>query len=201
MTLFEWNVVVVGAWNPAILTPAGIAQRIFELPTTTPIQVLVPIDGRAPTKVIHAGLEVMASAEQLIVSPSECSPAALQNAGAAAARAIKTLPITPFTAAGINVRTRYERLPSVLLDGLDSTLDNVLGERYKLESRALQRAIEWDTGTLNLRVEGQDGGGTIQVNFHLQSSDEAALRTWLCRAGEFANASTQLIAELGVGDE
>jgi len=48
----DWSAVVIGRWNRAILTPRGIAQRVFRLPEGTPIQVLVPIDAVGMNSVI-----------------------------------------------------------------------------------------------------------------------------------------------------
>ena len=47
----EWSVIILGAWNPAILTPGGIAQRIFKGACGEhPVDVQVPLDGLAPYK-------------------------------------------------------------------------------------------------------------------------------------------------------
>src|SRR6516165_8300462 len=63
----EWNVVVMGRWNRAILTPQGIATRLFQLPLNTSIGVEVPMDGIGPYRVSHDRLVVMVSEAWLIV--------------------------------------------------------------------------------------------------------------------------------------
>lgn len=102
---FDWNVVVVGAWNPAILTPLGIAKRLFGR-DDAPIQVMVSVDGLAPIQVRYEGLVVVPSNSKLVVSPVEPSPSALVEAAQVACKAINSLPDTPFLAAGVNLRYR-----------------------------------------------------------------------------------------------
>lgn len=62
-----WNAVVVGKWNPAILTPQGIADQIFGKPADDPIEVFVPVNAMGPIKVRIEGLLVSADFERLII--------------------------------------------------------------------------------------------------------------------------------------
>jgi hypothetical protein len=48
---YDWNVVVLGHWNQAILTPQGIAERLFQLPSETEIGIEVPMDAIGPFRV------------------------------------------------------------------------------------------------------------------------------------------------------
>ncbi len=45
-TPFDWNVVIIGSWNPAILTPQGITTRLLQLEAGTPVEVQVSLDCR-----------------------------------------------------------------------------------------------------------------------------------------------------------
>jgi hypothetical protein len=49
----RWSVVIIGRWNRAILTPAGIAKRVFGEPETKLMDVEVPLDGLSPYRVRH----------------------------------------------------------------------------------------------------------------------------------------------------
>jgi hypothetical protein len=53
---FNWDVVIVGFWNRAILTPNGIAKRLFKLPEGSGIEVLVPVNSLEPSQVKHNGI-------------------------------------------------------------------------------------------------------------------------------------------------
>ena len=50
----DWNVVIVGHWNRAILTPQGIATRLLQLPPETEIGIEVPMDAIGPYRVSTA---------------------------------------------------------------------------------------------------------------------------------------------------
>ena len=70
---YDWNVVVLGHWNPAILTPQGISERLFQLPTETEIGIEVPMDAIGPFRVSLGDLAVMVTEAQLMVETRETS--------------------------------------------------------------------------------------------------------------------------------
>lgn len=126
---FDWNVVVVGAWNVAILTPGGVAKRLFRLPPGTPVEVQVPLDApHAPMQVKRGGMVVAVapSGMQLTVGPEQSAFSGLQEAAEIAARAIEDLPETPVRAAGVNIRYRFDSIPDQLQSAIGAPIDNLL---------------------------------------------------------------------------
>ena len=55
---FDWNVVIVGYWNRAILTPAGVGRRLFGLEEGNPVLVEVPMNGLGPHRVKYSDLTI-----------------------------------------------------------------------------------------------------------------------------------------------
>jgi len=178
---FDWNAVVVGYWNPAILTPAGIARRLFGLPADMPVNVMVPIDGLAPSRVGHDQMTVTAAPERLVVSSDVAEYPPLQRAMAIAAKAITDLPETPFFASGFNVRFRIKEPPPDLLRRVSDPLDSHLSDAgFTIERQQLKRALAYGKGYLNLDLQqGKAGETRVDFNFHMQSSDSKELVAWL----------------------
>ena len=178
---FDWNVVVVGYWNPAILTPRGIARRLFELDEGTPIAVEVPIDGLAPHRVRHEGIVVTAEPGRLALTVEMPSLQNLERARQIAVRAMKNLPETPLTAAGFNIRLKLDDPPGQLLNATSAEADKLLSDAgFTIKTRAIRRSIEQGQGLLNLKIREDDGAETtIEFNFHRQSSAIEELQKWL----------------------
>ncbi len=176
---FNWNVVVAGYWNPAILTPAGIARRLFGLAEGTPILVEVPMDGLAPYRVRHDDLTVTAEMGRLVVSADVPRYDLLDRARAVSARAIDGLPETPLTAAGYNVRMKISEPPNDLLAASTCDLDALLSDAgFSIDSRGLRRSLKIGDGVLNLALQ-QGKDATVDLNFHRQSSKKDELVAWL----------------------
>ena len=175
-----WNVVVLGHWNPAILTPAGIARRLFRLPEGTPVDVQVPINALGPYRVQHDGVVVVADAERLIVEAAS-SYAALEHARDVAALAIKDLPETPLSAAGFNIRFQSERAPVEMLRLIEVKLDDALAaDSFIVRERTLQRSIEWKQGSLNVEIRiDTEASAFVGLNFHCSSQRYPTLLEWL----------------------
>ena len=180
----DWGVVVVGRWNPSILTPVGIAQRLFELEEGTPIEVRLAIDVMLPPVVTHDSLRVTVGSQLLVIEPLTHSYFYLERARALARNALISLPETPVTAAGVNVRyvykeaddylSRVQEITTCELDEAISSLDQ------RISKRSVSRSIPTLDGQLNLSVnEDEEGHVKIQFNFEFVSQEVEKQREWL----------------------
>jgi hypothetical protein len=177
---FDWNVVVAGYWNPAILTPSWIARRLFELDEGTPIAVEVPMDGFAPHRVRHKGIIVTAETGRLVLMLEVPNLKNLEHARQIAIRAMEKLPETPLTAGGFNIRFKLDDPPEKLLKATTADVDKLLSDAdFAIKTMSIRRSIEYGQGFLNLDISQKDGADTkMEFNFHRQSSVIAELRQW-----------------------
>jgi hypothetical protein len=177
----DWNIVIVGAWNLAILTPEGIARRLFELEPETPVEVQVSLDGRAPIRVKYENILVQPSPASLIVTPQEPTPSELEKSVTIAKRALTRLPETPVSAAGLNLRFWFEKIPDSLIKAGLSVIDDKLSdEGFRTLEKGLKRTIEWGDGVINLEIqEREDSSALVIFNYHRNSKAAEQLITWL----------------------
>ncbi|PAY19215.1 hypothetical protein CKO51_12730 [Rhodopirellula sp. SM50] len=177
----EWNVIVAGRWNKAILTPAGVAERLFGLQKGTPVEVLVALDQLLPHKIKHDGIVVTPDDLRLEAAPQVFTYANLEKAIETARRAVEELPKTPLEAVGINVR--YSTIePLGDLDGITSSeFDDKLSDAsLEIVGRSHARSISWNDGRVNLFVS-MDENNKFQIvfNFERKSKDKDELIRWL----------------------
>ncbi|HAJ78740.1 MAG TPA: hypothetical protein DCO75_03130 [Fibrobacteres bacterium] len=178
---FEWSVVIIGFWNPAILTPAGISQRLFQLDKNTPVHVEVPLDGVGPYRVKHDGLIVISQPNNLQIIAESAEYESLSKATSLAKRALEQLPETPVMAGGINIRYRISNPPDALIEIISCEIDNfVSDEGFKIKNRSLMRSLEWNEGTLNIEISyEEDGISTVLFNFDRKSNIISDLINWM----------------------
>lgn len=174
-----WNVVVLGAWNRAILTPGGISTRLFGLPKGSRIEVLVPIEGLEPPKVMHEGLIVTASSSRLEVQMKQTGYECMRKALDTATKALEDLPETPVRAAGYNIR--YD-IPTTELEDSDtvqSPLNALSDHGYEVVSHGLLHQVRFGKGVINLKTVIEGGRLNLELNFHRDSEDRGELIKWL----------------------
>lgn len=181
----NWNVVVLGAWNRAILTPNGIATRLFELPDGSPVEIEIAVDTIGPVRVGHAGLVVMVSSAHLIVELQENNFPTLERGMALAARAVEKLPETPFFAAGFNVRHRAN-LPEDELGRVRALAHGQLDERlpragFPPVRKSLQHVFKVGEGRATLFLDYDEDATNVNLNFEKSSSDKKELVAWLSK--------------------
>lgn len=177
----NWNVVVVGGWNRAILTPIGVAEHVFRVPRETPLEIEVPLDQAGPCKVKHDGISVMAASNRLTLAPDSSSYQDMEKALQCATNAVKSLPKTPLSAAGFNIRFDVHEAPLELLDLLKGKLDEVLSDSNMIvEAWTITRRLRFGGGQANLEIaaSGQDEVA-VQINFHRGSREQEDLLAWL----------------------
>jgi len=181
MEPYEWNVVILGFWNPAILTPAGIAKRLLGLEENTPIGVEVPLDGLAPFRVKYDNVTVTAEVGRLTILSDLPEYDLLARSMKIATKAICSLPETPLTAAGFNLKFRIDDPTDDLIAALVTPLDNRISDaEFSIKSRRTKRSLEYDKGTLNLDIKLDETQKIkIHFNFHRQSAKQEDLTEWL----------------------
>lgn len=177
----DWSVVVAGSWNRAILTPAGIRKRLFRLDDGTPIEVQLPIDQLKPPQVKHDGIYVIADSNNLILRPHQCSFDELDRARLFAINALESLPETPITAIGINMRYTSAIAIPEFFDALDSSWDTSLSETgYTINESDIKRSLSWNNGFINLFLSyDKSNHHSILFNFEIRSNNHEDLKNWL----------------------
>ena len=183
--LFEpsnWNVIVVGRWNRAILTPNGIVTRLFVYPEKTEVSIEVPLDAIGPFKVHCDDLIVAAGTNALVIEMEKNDVDSLKLAKNIAVRAIEKLPETPITAAGFNIRytlPQGDRLISCIEHVIASPLDDQLAESSQdIRARESTRRIGWRRGTIGIETAIQNDTADLAFNFDCRD-DRADMIDWL----------------------
>lgn len=196
----DWSVVVIGAWNMAILTPDGIRRRLFELPEGSPIDIEVAVDRPGAFRVRHDGVIVEPSSIGLTISGVACDMLTLARACEVGRRALNGLPETPVLAAGINFKYRISEMPDAVLDLLESPLDDKLSdEGLQIVGRVLKRVIQCENGVLNLDiVQGMELDGVAGFNYHLDSNKAEELAEWLTKSERFGEMTAKLRKSMNI---
>lgn len=205
---FDWNVVVAGAWNRALLTPAWLQRRLFEQPDAL-VEVFLPVEWSGPPRVklgnIAVSVQGGALAGALVVEAMDGTYATLGRALALADRALELLPETPVGAVGINVRYRLGPLPARAVERTRATLDHQLSDAdFQIMSRQLHRSLAFGAGLLNvILAEDNQGSGEVVFNFHLDlgRNDVDAVHAWLRQRTEVLKNAVDRILSNCIGIE
>ena len=178
---FDWNVVVAGAWNRAILTPQWIMRYVFRVEENTPLPIEIPVNTLGPFRIRHGGVRAIPGDGRLELSTDPCNDENLELAKGYACIAMEELPRTPLSAAGVNIRYRNPETPPELYHLLDSQVDHSLSDAgFVIGGRKLNRSVTYKEGLINFELNWhQSEGVAIIFNFHLSSSDVEKLKSWL----------------------
>jgi hypothetical protein len=199
----DWSVVVAARWNRAILTPAGIRQRIFGISDEEfPLEVMIPIDLLAPPQVTLNEMVVIANWNRLVVRPKKLDFESLCGAMSLALNAVNSLPETPFEAVGINIAYKIddsEPLESALKVGVDEKFGDA---QLVINGRESIRILEWRTGKINVRVSNTEQLKSIQLNIEIKSSEIESIRKWLqLQETDIREISRKIIVDCYAFDE
>jgi hypothetical protein len=168
----DWNVVVLGRWNRAILTPNGIASRLFQLPPETEIGIEVPMDAIGPYRVSHGDLTVMVGNSQLWIDARENNFPSLERAMRVARRAMESLPETPVIAAGYNIRsqgTGEDGQLGPLIAATQLEWDRQFERAgYPISRRDVTWVADWHPGKISVNLSREDHDRLLRVNLNFE---------------------------------
>ena len=94
---FNWNSIIRGAWNRAILTPSWISTNLFGLPVGAAIEVYVPINMLGPSRVKHEDLIVAVGEGFLEVTTDTPNFDVFSRVKRLGIEVLNKLPVTPLS--------------------------------------------------------------------------------------------------------
>lgn len=205
----NWNVVILGAWNQAILTPDWVSKNMFVTPEGTAVEVQVALDRVAPIRIKHGAVTVSPGPDRLVASCGTSDEPSLEEAANVLRRALSELPRTPVLAAGVNRRYMFDPIPAELGDLVRSTLSGRLeGEGREANAHNMKVRVPWAGGNLNLELTLDETklAGAVSLNYELVSTDGPDLSAWLAKTRDMARDGVEIMAkilrvEISSGDE
>ena len=196
---YDWNAIVLGLWNPGILTPNGVMTLLFQAPENAELGMEVPMDTVGPLRLSYNGLVVIPGSRGLVVEPQQPNYDSLHNAIGIAKRAMEQLPLTPVTEAGFNVRYRLEGecpelISSTVSHGIDKSLE---AAGFSVVRRVLSRTIRWRGGIIQADIiKSEAGYAQLTFNFD-RKGDRASLIEWLSvKSSEVQEVVGKIIFEM-----
>lgn len=191
------SLVVVGAWNPAILQPDWLVHKVFDVPEGEKTDVLMqfaPIPG-APPKFIIKDLIILPASDRLTIAPTKCDADGLNAAEAAAEKLLRILIHTPVVAFGQNFEFEEANPGQDLLN--EFNLNDHMAEDVSFEYDTISTEVvsSLDVGDRVLNFSRMFHGGHVRFkfNFHyeVKTASEAADKL----NGSF-NSNNQVIGEI-----
>ncbi len=171
------NLVIIGAWNPAILQPSWLGRHVFGIPEGQPLPVkmaFTPIPG-APPKWTIEGITFVPSHDRLFLSPVDLNQDTLSAVETKAIAILNLLHHTPVGAFGQNFHFVDEQPAPELVQIF--ALNDDAGDRIEpanvLVSTSITTSYAIGNCVLNLTRSFSNGRLDIKFNFHYDTSSAA----------------------------
>lgn len=148
--LTEWNIVIVGQWNPHIFSPKWMCEKLLEVKDVETEFAVGPIG--AGMRYLTAELLIIPGADRLIVGMRNTRGDTLKEAERITLKALSLLAHTPVRAGGINFAFTESNPSEVVLKAFQLTDNNVLADAgYPPSATEIVRDIRLDHSLLKLK--------------------------------------------------
>jgi hypothetical protein len=174
-----FNILIVGAWNPAIFTPEWTKKHLAEDQTkevlwAMPMQMQMHM---APRLTVD-GVNVYPSLQSLMIDVGDFDKNAFQKSTQVLSKIASLLPHTPVVAVGINFKFEVSKVDAAALNSLFSFEDagKISFDQFKMIDSGIRRSFMLVDGTvLNLSINSNVDAYRCEFNFHVQASDLASI--------------------------
>jgi hypothetical protein len=218
LTPTDWNAVVIGRWNRALLTPQYIVRELFEEPAETEVRIEFPIDAVGPFRLSHKGLVVVVAGDRLIVEATANDADCLDRARVIALRAVEDLGKTPLAVAGYNLRYRGSREDQALIALTDDTelrgRKRLADAACKVKGQNVTWIADWNGVKIALNLMRQEDDPALGTNINFEcgegnyeyerrAENRSSIQKWLSEpASAVVTQARKLLTEvLGVPPE
>lgn len=165
--LENWSLVLVGAWNTAILTPDWLTKQVD---ATGPVQIELPIGNpMMPLRYTLSGVHLVPMRDRVVLMPSSNEDAVLTGLEMFARKILAALAHTPVSAVGINFEF-IENTPSDDLKSLFETADRdrIAAADFVVSATEIKRQLRLGSdGVVNFSLTRHESSDVVVgFNFH-----------------------------------
>jgi hypothetical protein len=171
----QTTLVLVGSWNPAILSPTWIGRNILGLDQGQTFQVamLLPVQGQGGTpRLSFEGISITPAQNQLIFHLDPNDAAMVTKSLLVARRILETLPHTPMMAMGVNFTYEVDPLKGdspKAMGWANHTSDLLIDDPdAEVLNRLWQVGIATMGHMMNVTYRTDAQGATIAINHHYE---------------------------------
>lgn len=166
------SMVIVGAWNSAIIQPSWLGRQIYGVPEGDefPVVVEMATTPKAPPRFTIGDIAYVPSDTNLMVFSSSVDMDALGDMENKVINILRALPHTPIVAFGQNFEFVDNDPGQQLLEifDLNDNLSDRINSNFELASTSIKSTLNIEGHQLNL-TRGLEGGRVvISFNFHYQ---------------------------------
>lgn len=177
-----FNLIVVGAWNPAIFSPEWAKEHLAQDATHDVILAIPMAFTNRPPRLTVEGINLYPSELALMVDCVEYNDAAIDACASKFQKVAELLPHTPVNAVGLNFRFWGELDDSEVLADIFTFCDAGMidSAQFGLSGALIKRAFKLaDSTILNLSLDTSFGNLRVEFNFHtdIRRISEAAAKT------------------------
>ena len=146
-------------------------------------------------------LAVAVDSQSLEVNAVQCEYDNLHEAMGVARKALESLPETPISAVGINIRYKLDALPAKTVDRLRCDLDSELAALdYVRVENTISKNVEFNAGVISLILSWDNSGhATLVVNFNRTTQEHSEAIEWLALPIEELRTNAHNIAVRALG--
>lgn len=173
-----FNILILGKWNPAVLSPQWIRSNI----TDSEVSLAIPIsDSEAPTRLSFSNIHLFPTRNFLDARLADVQDGTFTFVGETASKIIGLLRHTPFSAIGINFRFVEVASPeSLTLNFQFDDAARIPHDKYSLQTSSIHRSFKLgDDDKLNFALKNDAQETNIEFNFHTDSSDIETIQSKL----------------------
>lgn len=170
--LEKWSLVIVGRWNPAILSPEWLSAQVFD---RKPLGILFPVIGGFSPIFEAQDIRFTVGPDKVVFAPAKAADDVLNRIEVAASHILTTLPHTPIAAFGENFAYKLDDLPEGLAAMLEHPNDERLRKYGNRRSVWMGRTIEMERCRLNLTItSGQPNRVDLNFHYEVTAAEKAA---------------------------
>lgn len=173
-----FNILILGRWNPAVLSPQWIRNNIID----SEVSFAIPIDDSgAPSRLSFSNIHLFPTRRYLDARPTDVQENAFTTVGEIVSKILALLSHTPISAVGINFRfievAHTENLaPNFQFDDAAK----ISHDKYSLLTSSINRSFRLENDDkLNLSLIYDGKEMSVEFNFHTDSSDLAIIQSKL----------------------